>query len=197
MARTRRRPLARLRLLGTWVLLVGLTLTTVGCAQGPGAEPAPADPARYTGSWLSEGYPVPDVTLYDTSGGHFDVQTSPSRPVTVMFFGYTHCPEQCTGSLGTLHAALESLPDHLAGKIQVVVVSVDPDRDSPGSACAAVWTRCATWPGRSASRSAAGRPCPTAATTSPTAPSWWAWTTTTPPGWSGSRAPAPRPWPQT
>lgn len=131
MAPTTRRPRAPLRLLGAWVLLVGLTLTTVGCAPDPGAEPAPADPDRYTGSWLSEGYPVPDVTLSDTSGGQFDVQTSPSRPVTVMFFGYTHCPEQCTAALGTLHTALESLPDHLAGKIQVVVVSVDPDRDSP------------------------------------------------------------------
>ncbi|SDE22003.1 SCO family protein [Auraticoccus monumenti] len=122
---------APLQVLAAWVLLVGLTLTTAGCVTGPERESAPADPDRYTGSWLSEGYPVPDVTLSDTSGGHFDVQTSPSRPVTVMFFGYTHCPESCTAVLDTLHSALDSLPDHLAGKVQVVVVSVDPDRDSP------------------------------------------------------------------
>ncbi len=49
--------------------------------------------------------------------------------VALLYFGYTHCPDVCPTTLGTLALALHDLgPD--ADKIRVLFVTVDPARDS-------------------------------------------------------------------
>jgi protein SCO1/2 len=53
---------------------------------------------------------------------------------TIMFFGYTHCPDFCPTTLSALNSAIHRLEredTHLAANTQVVFVSVDPFRDSP------------------------------------------------------------------
>ena len=50
--------------------------------------------------------------------------------LTVLFFGYTHCPDICAPTLVMLARALNALgPD--AARVQVVFVSVDPAHDTP------------------------------------------------------------------
>lgn len=50
--------------------------------------------------------------------------------VVVMFFGYTHCPDVCPTTLSELATVARELgPD--AGKLQVLFVTVDPERDTP------------------------------------------------------------------
>ena len=50
--------------------------------------------------------------------------------VTVLFFGYTHCPDVCPTTLTELASALKKLgPD--AAKVQVLFVTADPERDTP------------------------------------------------------------------
>jgi protein SCO1 len=47
-----------------------------------------------------------------------------------MFFGYTHCPEVCPATLAELAGAVKKLgPD--ANRVQVLLVTVDPERDTP------------------------------------------------------------------
>ncbi len=49
--------------------------------------------------------------------------------VVLLYFGYTHCPDACPTTLATLATALRSLgPD--AAKMQVLFVTVDPQRDT-------------------------------------------------------------------
>lgn len=48
----------------------------------------------------------------------------------VMFFGFTHCPDVCPTTLAELNAALRLLGDR-ANDIQVLFVTVDPERDTP------------------------------------------------------------------
>jgi protein SCO1/2 len=49
--------------------------------------------------------------------------------VVVVFFGYTHCPDVCPTTLADLRVAKEQLgPD--GGRLQVVFVTVDPERDT-------------------------------------------------------------------
>jgi protein SCO1 len=50
--------------------------------------------------------------------------------VVVMFFGFTHCPDVCPTTLAQLAAAVKKLGTD-ADKVQVLLVSVDPERDTP------------------------------------------------------------------
>ncbi|MCH6565532.1 MAG: SCO family protein, partial [Proteobacteria bacterium] len=51
---------------------------------------------------------------------------------SLMFFGYTHCPDVCPIGLQTLSDLLNTIEDNsFSHMIQVIFVSVDPDRDTP------------------------------------------------------------------
>ncbi|MBU0603483.1 MAG: SCO family protein [Gammaproteobacteria bacterium] len=49
--------------------------------------------------------------------------------LVTLFFGFTHCPDVCPTSLATMKQALDLLGDD-AGKVQVLFVTVDPERDT-------------------------------------------------------------------
>lgn len=50
--------------------------------------------------------------------------------VVVLFFGYTHCPDVCPATMANLAAAMEKLGPQ-ADRVQVLFVTVDPERDTP------------------------------------------------------------------
>jgi protein SCO1/2 len=50
--------------------------------------------------------------------------------VVVMFFGFTHCPDVCPTTLAELATAVKKLGTD-ADKVQVLLVTVDPERDTP------------------------------------------------------------------
>ncbi len=52
---------------------------------------------------------------------------------TLLFFGYTHCPDVCPITLTELAQMAQQLPPEILGSTQFVFVSVDPQRDSPES----------------------------------------------------------------
>ncbi|MDZ4374688.1 MAG: SCO family protein [Phenylobacterium sp.] len=67
--------------------------------------------------------------LVDQEGRAFTQKDLRGRP-TAMFFGFTFCPEVCPTTLTELSVALEALGDD-ADRLNVVFVSVDPERDTP------------------------------------------------------------------
>jgi protein SCO1/2 len=50
--------------------------------------------------------------------------------VTIVFFGFTQCPDVCPTSLAELAQVMKLLGD-LASRVQVLLISVDPERDTP------------------------------------------------------------------
>lgn len=50
---------------------------------------------------------------------------------TLLFFGYTHCPDVCPTTLARLTSIIRQLDPALRDKIQILFVSVDPARDTP------------------------------------------------------------------
>lgn len=50
--------------------------------------------------------------------------------VTLIYFGYTHCPDVCPTTLAKLAAAVNRLPESAAKDVRVLFVTVDPKRDS-------------------------------------------------------------------
>ncbi|WP_184721974.1 SCO family protein [Caulobacter sp.] len=72
-------------------------------------------------------------------GGPFNLIDQDGKPVTeksllgkptAVFFGFTYCPEVCPTTLADLTASLQALGRD-ADKLNVVLISVDPERDTP------------------------------------------------------------------
>jgi protein SCO1/2 len=77
--------------------------------------------------------PIPkaDFTLTDTDGKPFHFRQATEGYVTLLFFGYTHCPDVCPVHMANIAAALHKQPPEIARRFKVVFVSTDPDRDTP------------------------------------------------------------------
>ncbi|WP_347059711.1 SCO family protein [Blastococcus sp. HT6-30] len=98
-------------------------------AGAPAAVEAPED--RYAGLDLNEPYRRPSFTLTDTTGAPFDFGAATSGRPTLLFFGYTECPDVCPTTMADVAVALRGLDRELAEQVQVVFVTTDPATDTP------------------------------------------------------------------
>jgi protein SCO1/2 len=112
----------RHRLGATAVLLVALA----GC----GKDGAAVRPNDLAGLVLPVPLPKPDFTLTATDGSPFDFRRGTRGSVTLLFFGYTHCPDVCPVHLTNIAATLHRLDPETAREVKVVFVTTDPARDS-------------------------------------------------------------------
>src|ERR1700733_9782873 len=96
-------------------------------------EPAPASGAegKYRGGLVSPPLPKPKFTLTDTSGAPFDFASKTQGYTTLLFFGYTHCPDMCPLQMSTIAQAFKKIPPASADRFKAVFVTTDPDRDGP------------------------------------------------------------------
>ena len=70
-----------------------------------------------------------DFSLPDSSGKVRTLGDFKGK-VVVLFFGYTHCPDVCPTTLAELAQTMQKLGDD-AKRVQVLMVTVDPARDTP------------------------------------------------------------------
>ena len=88
----------------------------------------PATP-KFRGSDVTGASYAQDFRLNDHTGKPRTLSDFRGK-VVVVFFGYTQCPDYCPTTLSELAAALKQLgPD--ATRVQVLFVTVDPERDTP------------------------------------------------------------------
>lgn len=80
---------------------------------------------------LSPTRPKPDFTLTSTDGRPFEFKSETEGAVTLLYFGYTNCPDVCPTHLANIAAALRRMSREDQNKIRVVFVTTDPDRDTP------------------------------------------------------------------
>lgn len=71
-----------------------------------------------------------DFSLPDSSG-HVRTLADYKGKVVVMVFGYTHCPDVCPTTLAELSQSLQQIGPDDAKRVQVLFVTVDPERDTP------------------------------------------------------------------
>lgn len=83
------------------------------------------------GSLVDPPLEKPDVTLQTTDGTDFNLREDTQGQLTLLFFGFTSCPDQCPTWLGTTARALEQLGDGPGSDAQVLFVGVDVARDTP------------------------------------------------------------------
>jgi protein SCO1/2 len=105
----------------------------LGWAQAPksaGTASARAE-ATYRGGLVSPPLRKPKFTLTDTSGAAFDFAAKTEGYTTLLFFGYTHCPDMCPLQMSMIAQAFKKIPAATADQFKVVFVTTDPDRDTP------------------------------------------------------------------
>lgn len=91
-------------------------------------------PASFRGTTYVEPYPVAsDFELDRVDGSSFQLSEMRGKNV-LLFFGYTACPDVCPTTLAELNLALEKLTEDDENRVQVVFVTVDPERDTPDRA---------------------------------------------------------------
>src|SRR5215831_8056426 len=98
------------------------------------ASLAPAQPAKsdsYRGGLITPPLPKPRFVLTDTSGASFDFWSQTQGSVTLLFFGYTYCPDQCPVHMANIGVALNKMSAGLRNQVKLVFVTTDPARDSP------------------------------------------------------------------
>ncbi|KPQ31084.1 MULTISPECIES: SCO family protein [unclassified Halomonas] len=102
-----------------WLFIGLMSLWLVGCSER---------------SWrtadTSEIQPPLDFSLVDEDGQAVEAEDFLGK-VTLVYFGYTYCPDVCPITLARLAGTLNQLDDDVREDIQVLFISVDPERDTP------------------------------------------------------------------
>lgn len=83
----------------------------------------------FRGISYEEPYPLaPQIVLKKADGEMFRLSEQQGK-IVLIFFGYTSCPDVCPTTLAEMKMLMDELGD-LGKNVQVVFVSVDPDRDT-------------------------------------------------------------------
>lgn len=113
-----------------------MALAVVALACGSGDQQAGGDADGGTGS-LS-GYtrePVPSVQDVDlqlaADGSSFSPAATSPDGLRIVYFGYTSCPDVCPTTMSDLKRAIAQLDPADQQRIEVAMVTIDPDRDVP------------------------------------------------------------------
>ncbi|MFR0355878.1 SCO family protein [Streptomyces sediminimaris] len=116
------------------LLAAGLGLTA--CAGPSGGRPAAAV-STPSSSAASGTVPLdtpdakPALTLTDQNGHPYDLVEQTAGHPTLLYFGYTHCPDVCPTTMADIALAARKLPAAQRRELRVVFVSTDPARDTP------------------------------------------------------------------
>jgi protein SCO1 len=104
-----------------WLGALAVALMSWGCS--PTEKPAP-NSLDITGAAYGS-----DFRLMD-SQGHERTLADFRGKVVLLYFGFTQCPDVCPTALADLAEVLHELGDD-GSKVQVLLVSLDPERDTP------------------------------------------------------------------
>lgn len=116
-------------------LLAAATLTLSACGNGDDSaspvtvvsEEAGSDKAAIV---LDKPFEKPDLVLTDTNGKKYDLRKETEGRPTLIYFGYTNCPDVCPLTMNNIAVAKKQLPKAEQDKLSVVFVTTDPERDT-------------------------------------------------------------------
>jgi protein SCO1/2 len=106
----------------------GLVWVTIALSILPACQRAPQPPVFQATDITGAAF-AHDFRLTDHNGQVRTLADFKGKVVAI-FFGYTHCPDVCPTTLADFAAALEQLGPQ-ADRVQVIFVTVDPQRDTP------------------------------------------------------------------
>ncbi|MFI6374032.1 SCO family protein [Streptomyces sp. NPDC050546] len=117
-------------------LLAAASLTLTACGSGGDSDKPVAVVSEEAGTEkaatvLDKPFEKPDLVLTDTQGKKYDLRKETEGKPTLIYFGYTHCPDVCPSTMSNIAVAKKQLPKAEQDDLRVVFVTTDPDRDNP------------------------------------------------------------------
>ena len=88
-----------------------------------------SDDDGMNGAVLTDKYDVPEVSLTATDGTSYSLRQDTAKPLTLVFFGYTHCPDICQVVMADIASAMTRLDDSEREQVDMLFVTTDPARD--------------------------------------------------------------------
>ncbi|MFD5029755.1 SCO family protein [Streptomyces sp. NPDC058220] len=112
--------------------VTALTLTACGSADDSAKAVADVSTQGKTkaATVLDTPFKKPNLVLKDTKGKTYDFREQTKGKPTLIYFGYTNCPDVCPLTMSNIAIAKKSLPQADQDKLQVVFVTTDPERDT-------------------------------------------------------------------
>ncbi|MFJ2262279.1 SCO family protein [Streptomyces sp. NPDC087844] len=126
-------------------LFAAAALTLSACGSGEsGGDNAVAEVSTETGSdkaatVLDKPFEKPDLVLTDTHGKKYDLREATAGKPTLVYFGYTNCPDVCPLTMNNIAVAKKQLAQDKKlsqaekDSLRVVFVTTDPERDTPAA----------------------------------------------------------------
>ncbi len=115
--------------------LIAFLLATLGSCGGPPAgHTSLVDDSGHRvaidGRAAPAGLVMPAVTLRTPGGSPYPLRTRTAGKTTLVYFGYTSCPDVCPTTMADIAAALADAPLSVRARVNVVFVTTDPERDT-------------------------------------------------------------------
>ncbi|MCX4665871.1 SCO family protein [Streptomyces sp. NBC_01381] len=119
-------------------MLAAAALTLSACGGGddgkkPVADVSVESDGDKAATVLDKPFEKPDMVLTDTHGKKYDLRAQTKGKPTLVYFGYTNCPDVCPLTMNNIAVAKKKLPKAEQDKLQVVFVTTDPERDTPAA----------------------------------------------------------------
>ncbi|MEU4356432.1 SCO family protein [Streptomyces virginiae] len=120
-------------------LLAAAVLTLTACGD---AEPVKSSGVTQIAGGQSGGkaatvldrpFNKPELVLTDTTGKPWNLREQTKGKPTLIYFGYTNCPDVCPLTMSNIAVAKKNLPKEDQDNLRVVFVTTDPERDTPES----------------------------------------------------------------
>lgn len=106
------------------VIALAFTVLLAACSGGDSGNPPPHAVAGLAGK------PVGGDFVLQSAAGPVDTKSLRGK-VLLVYFGYTNCPDICPASLAAGAQALNSLKPEERQRTRLIMISVDPERDTP------------------------------------------------------------------
>ncbi|MDQ0684893.1 protein SCO1/2 [Streptomyces achromogenes] len=116
--------------------LFAATLTLSACGSDDGTSPVAVvseEGKQQAATVLDQPFAKPALVLTDTRGAAYDLRKETDGHPTLVYFGYTNCPDVCPLTMSNIAVAKKQLPKAEQDELRVVFVTTDPDRDTPAA----------------------------------------------------------------